>query len=156
MLRTTPMLKPGDILVNDKGFLSRNLINYLKAVRQIDTYVPLRQSMYAFQMAVREVQRTNKWIQHPITRYPSQKICLIKDVGPHWESKKPEPGLENVDLNACVVWDTETDQYFVFITTDTTKSAVDILKIYNLRPEIEEDYRQLKEFWRLEDFKSRS
>lgn len=154
MLRTTPMLKPGDILVNDKGFLSRNLINYLKAIRKVDTYVPLRQSMNAFQMAVQEAQRINKWIQHPITRYPSQKICLVKDIGPHWESKKPEPGLENVDLNACVVWDIETGQYFVFVTTDTTKSAVDILKIYSLRPEIEEDYRQLKEFWKLEDFKS--
>ena len=32
MLRTTPMLKPGDILINDRGFLSRNLINYLKTV----------------------------------------------------------------------------------------------------------------------------
>ena len=37
---------------------------------------------------------------------------------------------------------------------DTTKSARNILQIYSLRPEIEEDYRQLKEFWKLEDFKS--
>ena len=79
---------------------------------------------------------------------------MIKDLGPHWESVTPELGIENVDINACIVWDIETDQYFVFATTDTTKSAVDILKIYSLRPEIEEDYRQLKEFWRLEDFKS--
>lgn len=28
------------------------------------------------------------------------------------------------------------------------------MKIYCLRPEIEEDYRQLKEFWKIEDFKS--
>ena len=154
MLRTTPMLKPGDILINDRGFLSRNLINYLKSVRQVDTYVPLRKSMDAFDMAVREAKKKDDWIAHPITRFPSQRICLLKDLGPHWESSEPESGLENVDINACVVWDIETDQYFVFITTDTSKSAVDILKVYNLRPEIEEDYRQLKEFWKLEDFKS--
>ena len=28
------------------------------------------------------------------------------------------------------------------------------MKTYSLRPEIEEDYRQLKEFWKIEDFKS--
>ena len=154
MLRTTPVLKPGDILINDRGFLSRNLINYLKSVRQVDTYVPLKKSMDAFNIAVREAKKKNKWITHPITRFSSQKICLLKDLGPHWESSAPEPGLENVDIYTCVVWDIETDQYFVFITTDTSKSAVDILKVYNLRPEIEEDYRQLKEFWKLEDFKS--
>ena len=42
----------------------------------------------------------------------------------------------------------------MFVTTDIEKSAVQIVKTYELRPEIEEDYRQLKDFWRLEDFKS--
>ena len=154
MLRTTSVLKPGDILINDRGFLSRNLINYLKSVRQVDTYVPLKKNMDAFDMAVREAKKKDDWSAHPITRFPSQRICLLKNLGPHWESSEPEPGLENVDINACAVWDIETDQYFVFITTDTSKSAADILKTYNLRPEIEEDYRQLKEFWKLEDFKS--
>ena len=154
MVKTSPMLKPGDILINDRGFLSRNLINYLKSVRQVDTYVPLKKNMDAFDMAVREAKKKDDWSAHPITRFPSQRICLLKNLGPHWESSEPEPGLENVDINACVVWDIETDQYFVFITTDTSKSAIDILKIYSLRPEIEEDYRQLKEFWKLEDFKS--
>ena len=48
----------------------------------------------------------------------------------------------------------ENGQYFVFVTTDTSKLARDIIKIYELRPEIEEDYRQLKDFWKIEDFKS--
>lgn len=57
-------------------------------------------------------------------------------------------------INACVVWDKKEDEYFVFVTTDTTKSAREIILIYELRPEIEEDYRQLKDFWKIEDFKS--
>lgn len=42
----------------------------------------------------------------------------------------------------------------MFITTDTSKTANDIIRTYELRPEIEEDFRQLKDFWKLEDFKS--
>nr|WP_325186526.1 hypothetical protein [uncultured Oscillibacter sp.] len=47
-----------------------------------------------------------------------------------------------------------TNSYAVIVTTDLTKSAKQIIDIYCLRPEIEEDYRQLKDFWKLEDFKS--
>lgn len=154
MVQTTKVLKPGDILINDRGFLSRKLINYLKLIKQVDTYVPLRQSMDAFKMAVQEAKKKNQWIKHPITRYPTQQICLIKDIGVHWENSQTDQTLKDVELNACVVWDKETDCYSVFVTTDTKKSAVEIIKIYNLRPEIEEDYRQLKDFWRIEDFKS--
>lgn len=40
------------------------------------------------------------------------------------------------------------------MTTDTRKTAKQIIRTYELRPEIEEDFRQMKEFWKLEDFKS--
>lgn len=43
---------------------------------------------------------------------------------------------------------------FVFMTTDTSKTARQIINTYELRPEIEEDFRQMKDFWKLEDFKS--
>lgn len=153
MLRTTSVFKPGDILINDRGFLSRNLLNYLKKVKQVDTYIPLRQNMEAFTIAVQVAKSQNQWQQHPITRFPTQRICLVEDLGPYWGNDNADD-IEIVDINACVVWDIETDKYFVFATTDTSKSAIDILKVYNLRPEIEEDYRQLKDFWKLEDFKS--
>ena len=154
MLRTTPMLKPGDILINDRGFLSRRLINHLKAVRGVDTYVPLKKGMQAYNMAVQAAKDTGAWIEHPITRFSTQRICLITDLSPYWGDYNQGDCEPNVDINACVVWDIETDDYFVFATTDTSKSAPEILKTYSLRPEIEEDYRQLKEFWKLEDFKS--
>ena len=40
------------------------------------------------------------------------------------------------------------------MTTDTGKTARQIINTYELRPEIEEEFRQMKEFWKLEDFKS--
>lgn len=42
MLKTTKVFNPGDILIEDRGFLDRDLINYLKNERQIDVYVPLK------------------------------------------------------------------------------------------------------------------
>lgn len=45
-------------------------------------------------------------------------------------------------------------EYFVFVTTDLKKTAKQIIQTYELRPEIEEDYRQIKDFWQIEDFKS--
>jgi len=40
------------------------------------------------------------------------------------------------------------------MTTDTNRIARQIINTYELRTEIEEDFRQMKDFWKLEDFKS--
>ncbi len=151
MLKTSPMLKPGDILINDRGFLSRDLINYLKIYREVDTYVPLRKDMDAYKDAVVIATRQNKWQPHPNRKRTQQVITFVPDVGLCWQSLTPS---EDVPINSCVVWDKETNQYFVFVTTDLNASAKDIINTYELRPEIEEDYRQLKDFWKIEDFKS--
>ena len=151
MLKTTPMLKPGDILINDRGFLSRELINYLKTQRGVDTYVPLKHNMDAYSDAVIIAKKQNNWQPHPNKKRTNQFISSVKDTGTYWVSSNPK---EDVPINSCVVWDKEEDKYFVFITTDLTASAKDIIMTYELRPEIEEDYRQLKDFWKIEDFKS--
>ena len=75
----------------------------------------------------------------------------MKELGTLWQSDHPE---QDVTINACVVHDTKTDVFFVFMTTDVTKTARQIIQTYELRPEIEKDFRQLKDFWKLEDFKS--
>jgi len=151
MILNSPMLKSGDSLINDRGFLSRDVLNELKTHREVDVYVPLRKNMIAYQDAVSIAVAAKVWKAHPNKRRKSQKIAFVPDTGRMWESETPE---EDVPLNACVVWDTKEDEYFVFVTTDTTKTAKQIIQMYEIRPEIEEDYRQLKDFWCLEDFKS--
>lgn len=157
MLKTTKVFNPGDILIEDRGFLDRDLINYLKNERQIDVYVPLRSNMNAYQIAVQIAKDEDKWEQHPSRE--QQKIAFVPNLKNYWwsdlaQSRKKYNENDDVEINSCVVWDTETDSYFVFITTDTTVSAKQIITTYELRPEIEEDYRQLKDFWKLQDFKS--
>lgn len=157
MLKTTKVFNPGDILIEDRGFLDRDLINYLKNERQIDVYVPLRSNMNAYQIAVQIAKDEDKWEQHPSRE--KQKIAFVPNLKNYWwsdlaQSRKKYNENDDVEINSCVVWGTETDSYFVFITTDTTVSAKQIITTYELRPEIEEDYRQLKDFWKLQDFKS--
>jgi hypothetical protein len=151
MILGSPMLKPNDILINDRGFLSRNVLNELKTRRKIDTYIPLRKNMIAYTDAVTIAKKENNWKPHPNKKRKNQTIAFVGAIGPMWESEQPE---NDVPLNACVVWDTKDNEYYVFVTTDLSKSAKQIIQTYELRPEIEEDYRQLKDFWGLEDFKS--
>jgi hypothetical protein len=151
MILNSPMLKPMDILINDRGFLSRDMLNELKTRRLVDTYIPLRKNMAAFLDAVSIAVAERNWKAHPNKKRKSQKIAFVPEIGAMWRSETPG---NDVPLNACVVWDTKEGEYYVFVTTDTTKTAKQIIQTYELRPEIEEDYRQLKDFWQLEDFKS--
>lgn len=151
MVRTTSVLKPGDILINDRGFISRELLNYLKLKRGVDTYIPLRKDMVAYEQSVLAAKDQNDWKPHPNRKRKNQMISSVSGMGLYWTSDVPN---EDVPLNCCVVWDKEEQKYFVFVTTDMTASARDIIRTYELRPEIEEDYRQLKDFWKIEDFKS--
>ncbi len=151
MLLDTPCFHENDILINDMGFLSREMTNHLKTVRKVDTYIPAREDMILYQDAVKLAVASGKWQKHPNRKRKDQEIQLVTDLGPLWESERPQ---EDVPLNACVVHDKRTDHYLVFMTTDTTRTARQIISTYELRPEIEEDFRQMKDFWNLEDFKS--
>jgi len=151
MILSSPVLNPGDALINDRGFLSRDVLNELKARRSVDTYIPIRKNMNAYEEAVSIAKTANQWKPHPNKKRKTQKIAFVSDLGSMWVSGQPE---NDVPLNACVVWDKKDDEYYVFVTTDTRKTAKQIIQTYELRPEIEEDYRQLKDFWALEDFKS--
>lgn len=151
MLKNTPCFHENDILINDRGFLSREMTNYLKIERKVDTYIPARENMTVYQDAVKLATANGKWQKHPNRKRKDQEIQLVTDLGPLWESDEPQ---KDVPINACVVHDKKTDKYFVFMTTDTGKTARQIINTYELRPEIEEDFRQMKDFWKLEDFKS--
>lgn len=151
LLLNSKVLKEGDILINDRGFISREVINTLKTDKKVDTYVPARKNMTIYKEAVSIAKAEGNWKKHPNKRRTTQEIHFVKDLGSFWESKDP---TKDIPLNACVVHDKKTDNYFVFLTTETNSTARHIVNTYELRPEIEEDFRQIKDFWKLEDFKS--
>ena len=145
-------LKKGDVLAMDRGFIDRMMINHLKCERDVDVYIPLRKDMDAYTEAVVIAKVAGQWAAHPNPKRKEQKIARVSDLGMFWRSEEPEG---DVELTGCVVWDQKKEEYYVFVTTDTKASARQIITTYELRPEIEEDYRQIKDFWNIEDFKSR-
>ena len=149
MLINSPCLHDNDIVIMDRGFLSRELINTLKNERNVDVYIPVRSNMDICHVAIAMANEIDDWKPHPTRE--KQMICKVSNIGEFWTETD---STNNVDLNACVVWFADTQSYAVFVTTDLSKSAKDIIKTYELRTEIEEDFRQMKEFWKLEDFKS--
>lgn len=149
MLKTSSCLHEGDVLIMDRGFVSRAMLRFLKEERKIDVYIPMKKGMSEYEMAVTLAEELDDWKPHPTRR--DQMICHVPCVDSDWAENKVE---DYIKLNACVVWTKGVDGYFVFTTTDMSKTAEEIIMMYQLRPEIEEDFRQLKEFWKLEDFKS--
>ena len=119
--------------------------------RGIDIYIPLKKNMIAYSEAVSIAKAQNQWNPHPNKKRKTQEIAFVETLGAFWESDSP---MNDVQINACVVHDKKTEEYYVFVTTDLAISAKQIISTYELRPEIEEDYRQIKDFWKIEDFKS--
>ena len=144
------IFKAGDNLIQDAGFIDRNTINNLKK-NGINTYVRVKKNMEIYKEAVALACKTpiNKWKNHPTRK--KQKIATVEELGNMWVYDKEN----DVDLTAAVVYDEKKDKYYVFVTSDITKKAKSIINTYQLRPEIEEDYRQKKVYWNLEKFTSK-
>lgn len=128
MLETTKCFNSGDILINDRGFISRELTNFLKTKRNIDTYIPLKKNMEAYKIAISVARKENNWSPHPSGR-KHQFITLVCDLKDYWTSQNHN---DDVPINACVVHDTKYDKYYVFATTDTKRSAKEIVQILSL------------------------
>jgi hypothetical protein len=152
MIHDTKLLKNGDILIEDRGFISREMLNYLKTMRGVSVYIPLKKNMEAYDIAVSAAKLENKWSAHPNKKRDKQMIAYVEDIGRHWSCGRTQ---DDVPLNACVVFDKPKDDYYVIVTSDITATARQIIRTYELRPEIEEDYRQIKDFWKIENFRSR-
>jgi len=149
ILRETSCFSEGDVLIMDRGFISRDMINFLKSERKVDVYIPVRKDMDVAEISIEIANEVDDWIPHP--KRKDQMICHVSGIGEYWLCRNKNCG---VDLNACVIWHTDSQSYGVIVTTDLTKNAEEIVLMYEMRPEIEEDFRQLKDFWKLEDFKS--
>lgn len=60
-------------------------MNYLKTERKVDTYIPLRKNMTAYEMAVSTAKYIDEW-NNPNSKRKAQHITLIRDLGKYWES----------------------------------------------------------------------
>jgi len=160
LIMTTPHLKPGDMLIEDRGFLDGKTVSRLKKKRGVDTILPLRSNMQAYNDAIVSAYYHDDipWEQHPSRE--SQEIKRIEHVDYLWNEC-------SVPLIGCVVRELkkrrdgsngrEDYKYWVFVTTRLALTGRRMIQTYELRPEIEEDHRQWKEgLWDMTKFTSTS
>ena len=95
--------------------------------------------MHAYQEAVAIAKMQGHWQRHPSRR--EQQIALVRGVDHVWDEC-------TVPLNACVIRFYNRRQratdYIVLVTTDLKLTADWMVRHYEERPEIEQDYQQLK------------
>jgi Transposase DDE domain len=150
LLEEAPMLRAGDLLLEDRGFIDGATLSHLKRQRQVDVIIPLKANMLATQEAMQLAEMANKWQAHPSRT--DQRIALVRGVEHMWAECE-------VPLNACVIrfWNKKKKRtdHIVLVTTDLELSASWIVRHYEERPEIEQDYEQMKSGgWQLKKLSS--
>src|SRR5919108_32117 len=150
LLTQAPVLRAGDLLLEDRGFLDGVTLSELKRTRKVDVIIPLKANMLATQEAIQLAAMANRWDAHPSRA--EQRIAWVRGVEHMW----PEC---QVPLNACVIrfWNKKKQRtdHIVLVTTDQELNAAWSVRHYEERPEIEQDYEQLKSGgWQLKKLSS--
>ena len=150
LFETAPVLRKGDLLLEDRGFLDGATITFLKQQRHVDVIVPLKSTMLSYTEAVQLAELQDAWQPHPSRDH--QHIAFVKGVEHLWEACQ-------VPLNACVIryWNRKKAvlDHIVLVTTDHHLTGPWIVRHYEERPEIEHDYEQMKSGgWQLQKLSS--
>jgi hypothetical protein len=150
LLATTPILRAGDLLLEDRGFIDGATVSDLKRRRQVDVVIPLKANMLVTQEAIQLAEMADQWVAHPARA--NQHIAFVRGVEHMWDECE-------VPLNACVIrfWNTKKKRtdHIVLVTSDLQLSASWIVRHYEERPEIEHDYEQMKSGgWQLQKLSS--
>jgi Transposase DDE domain len=150
LLEQTPVLRARDLLLEDRGFIDGAMVSHLKRQRRVDVIMPLKANMLVTQEAIQLAALADTWEAHPSRA--EQRIALVRGVEHMWAECE-------VPLNACVIrfWNKKkkwTD-HIVLVTTDLKLSASWMVRHYEERPEIEQDYEQMKSGgWQLKKLSS--
>ena len=150
LLAEAPVLRAGDLLLEDRGFIDGATVSDLKRKRRVDVIIPLKANMLATQEAVALAEMADQWQAHPARA--DQRIALVRGVEHMWTECA-------VPLNACVIrfWNKKKKRtdHIVLVTTDLELNAPWIVRHYEERPEIEQDYEQMKSGgWQLQKLSS--
>ena len=150
LFETAPVLRQGDLFLEDRGFVDGKTVTFLKQQRHVDVIVPLQAKMLSYTEAVQLAELQDAWQPHPSRAH--QHIAFVKGVDHLWEEC-------TVPLNACVIryWNRKKNALdpLVLVTTDQHLNGPWIVRHYEERPEIEQDYEQMKSGgWQLQKLSS--
>jgi hypothetical protein len=150
LLAEAPVLRAGDLLLEDRGFLDGATVSDLKRQRQVDVIIPLKANMLATQEAIALAEMADQWQAHPARA--EQRIALVRGVEHMWTACE-------VPLNACGIrfWNKKKKRpdHIVLVTTALELNAPWMVRHYEERPEIAQDYEQMKSGgWQLKKLSS--
>src|SRR6266699_7076367 len=78
LLTQASVLRAGDLLLEDRGFIDGATLSYLKRKRRIDVITPLKSNMLAAQEAIQLAEIANKWEAHPSRSH--QHIAWVQSI----------------------------------------------------------------------------
>lgn len=168
MIINSKNIKENDILLMDRGFMDYEFISTL-VKKKISVIIPLKSNMDIFKEAVKKAISIDKWEENPTRK--NQEIQLVKDLTWYRNININNPMMEDkLDVRVTVVRikkDRETvpveieaytnDEkyvYIAFMSCANKFTGKQIINYYTKRANIEEDFRQLKEYWEFERFHS--
>jgi hypothetical protein len=139
LLAEAPVVRAGALLLEARGCLDGATVSHWKRQRQVEVIIPLTAHMLATQEAMQLAAMADKWAAHPSRA--EQRMAWGHGVAHRW----PEGA---VPLNACVMrcWKKKNKctDHLVLVTTDRKLNAPWMGRHYEERPEIEQDYEQMK------------
>jgi hypothetical protein len=139
LCETAPVLRAGDVVWEDRGFIDGETLTFLKQQRQVDGIVPLKSHMLSSNEAVQGAELPGQGQPHPSR--DNQHIACVTGVDHLWAEG-------TVPLNACVMrsWNRKKAawDHLVLVTTDQRLKGPGIVRHYEERPEIEQDDEQMK------------
>jgi hypothetical protein len=144
------VLRKGDLFLEDRGFIDAATRTFLKQQRHVDVIVPLKSTMLSYHEAIQLAELQGAWQPHPSRDH--QQIAFVQGVEHLWEACQ-------APLNACVIryWNRKKEalDHIVLVTTDQRLKGTWIVRHYEERPEIEQDYQQMKSGgWQLKKLSS--
>lgn len=142
------------LLIIDRGYIKGGFITYVKQEFGTEVLMPLRRNMDALTDAIRIAESCHyRWLKYREyvkegIRYQEQ-VTLVEDVQ-MWEACA-------VPLYIALMRITGSDgaiNYWGLAMTFKPKDAKEAFQLYELRTQVEERHRQLKNFWHLNQFSS--
>jgi len=139
LLEQASVVRPGDLLLEERGGIDGATLAELKRTRQVDVIIPLKANMLATQEAMALAALADTWEAPPSRTEPT--IAWGRGVEHRWpECHGP--------LNAGVMrfWHKKKKRSdpLVLVTTDRKLSASWIVRHSEARPEMEQAYAQMK------------
>ena len=139
LLQESQALRSGDLVIEDGGFLDGETITDVKRERGVEVLLPVKSNMHIYKEAVALAEMAAQWERH--RSRPEQQIAFVQGIDHVWDECR-------VRLNGCVIrYYNERKKamnYIVLVTTDLEMTAQWMVRHYEERPEIEQDYQQLK------------